>query len=84
MQEVQRLVLQGLIRILQAVNDRHLMLGCILGIDVHYAGKRIDAHILQVVAAGSEEGANHLCSCMTKQVLLLSGHVAKLEFRLLT
>lgn len=62
-QQVQGLVLECFIGILQAVYDSHLVLGCIFGIDAHNPCKRINADILQVVAAGLQELANGLRSC---------------------
>ena len=62
-QQLQGLLLQGLIRVLQAVDDSDLVLGRILGVYAHDPGKPVNACVLQVVAGGSQECGDHLCRC---------------------
>ena len=44
------LSLQSIVRIIQTLNDNHLVVGCIFWIDLHEQSEGIDAEVLPVVA----------------------------------
>ncbi len=62
-EQLEGLLLEGVIGVFEAVDDSQLVFHSVLGIYAHYARQRVNAHISQVVAGGFEEAGHHLRSC---------------------
>mmetsp|Transcript_12356 Transcript_12356/g.30297 ORF Transcript_12356/g.30297 Transcript_12356/m.30297 type:complete len:490 (-) Transcript_12356:565-2034(-) len=59
-QQLQRLELERVVGVLQAVHHRQLVLLRVLRVDLDDARQRVDAHVAQVVRGGLEEGGDGL------------------------
>ena len=57
-EKLQRLPLEGLVRVLEAVDHDHLVLERVLLVDLHDGGERLDAEVLEVVVLRRDEAGD--------------------------
>ena len=77
--KLQSLLLEGLIRILQTVNDSDLMFIGIVGVDAHDSAEGINPHILQIVVARLQKCGDHDRRCKYRRKICMETTTSKVD-----